>query len=175
MALLRARRWEEALRGAARGNDLHVLRVLLAEETVNPFATSALSEALMDAAYWGHVGIVWLLLADGRADPAANDSLVLSHAVDSGHVAPERVHRELRIVQLLLADGRADPAASHSAALGVAARRGRTDFLLALLADGRADPTAIAPMERCQDTMLIRAAVQWHRRRPWLRACAAVP
>jgi hypothetical protein len=166
MALWRARRWE-GLRSAVRSERVDVVRALLAD----PLAALALiSEELVDAVRDGHEIFVQFLLADGRADPAANDSAVLRCAVDRGHVEPVLAHQQLRIVKLLLADGRADPAANHSAALGVAARRGRTDFLLALLADGRADPTAIAPMKRCRDTMLIRATVRWHWRRSWVRA-----
>jgi hypothetical protein len=51
--------------------------------------------------------VVELLLADGRADPAAHDSNALTMAAHGGHE---------NVTRLLLADGRADPAAQYGEA-----------------------------------------------------------
>jgi ankyrin repeat protein len=93
----------------------------------------ALSRALRVLATLGDTAEVASLLADGRADPAAEDNGALALAVASGHVA---------VVEALLRDGRADPAACRCCLLGQAARDGNTAILQALLADGRADPAA---------------------------------
>jgi hypothetical protein len=62
--------------------------------------------ALQDAVCMGHVAVVKLFLADGRADPSAFDDLALREAAESAGKAA--------ILQLLLADGRADPASVMS-------------------------------------------------------------
>jgi hypothetical protein len=81
----------------------------------------------------GHAAVVRLLLADGRADPAArnNDAIVCSSA--NGHAA---------VVRLLLEDGRADPAALGSLSIHQSVHHCHADVVRLLLADGRADPTA---------------------------------
>jgi ankyrin repeat protein len=89
-------------------------------------------DSLCVACVHGHAPVVALLLEDGRANPAANDSESLRSACAHGH-APA--------VALLLADGRADPAANESAALQHACKHGHADVVLLLLQDRRADPT----------------------------------
>jgi hypothetical protein len=88
---------------------------------------------LAEATRAGNAAAVRALLADGRADPAADDSIVLRRAAAIGHVD---------VLQALLADGRADPAARNSEALLNAAYNGHVDVMRALLIDGRADPAA---------------------------------
>jgi hypothetical protein len=90
-------------------------------------------DGLRDAACRGDVGIVRAMLADGRVDPAAYESIALRHAAFNGRLA---------VVKELLADGRADPAAFGGEALLEATRQGFRRTFQALLADGRADPAA---------------------------------
>ena len=107
--------------------------------------------ALLHAADAGHVDVIAALLADGRADPAAKNGVVLCTVAQQTHIsvvravlgaalrlAAQRGHVD--VVAAFLADGRADPAADFSGALRYAAYNGHVDVILALLADGRADP-----------------------------------
>jgi hypothetical protein len=124
------------------------------------------SAALQRAAYFGWVGTVRALLADGRGDPAAHNNAALWAATCEGWVD---------VVCVLLVDGRADPGMHGDAPLQHAARQGRDDIVRALLADGRADPTAVRRRD-CLYTAwpTIRAEVRWKLRRQWLRAaCGA--
>jgi hypothetical protein len=103
-----------------------------AADMLSPAASPrAIARALVEAAGNGHVDIVATLLVDGRANPAADDSLALRQAAYYGH---------LGVVRALLSDGRADPAAENSYALWCAAGRGDAGIVAALLANGRADP-----------------------------------
>jgi hypothetical protein len=98
------------------------------------------SHALREAAFRGHAEVVQLLLADGRADPAAHDSVALQHA---GVLDDERegsLARLEAVVHVLLADGRADPAAQASMVLYTAVRLGYVNLVRDLLLDGRANP-----------------------------------
>jgi hypothetical protein len=138
------------------------------------------------------------LLADGRSDPAANNSFALVEAAALGYVGivrafladgradPAADHNFALVeaaacgfsgtVGALLADGRIDPRADDSAALQHAAHFGCADIVCALLADGRADPAAAVVIARNTGNTVvsraIEAAVRWRRRRPWLRAIA---
>lgn len=79
----------------------------------------------------GHFGAqAYALLADGRADPSANDSRALRSASVYGCV---------EVVQALLADGRADPSANVSQAIRWASQAGYVQVVRLLVADGRAD------------------------------------
>jgi hypothetical protein len=92
------------------------------------------------------------LLADGHADPAAQNSDVLRCAARYGHTAALRIaaaRANEPALTALLADGRADPAADGSAALQFA---DNLDIVSALLADGRANPAA-------RDSFVLRRAV----------------
>jgi hypothetical protein len=93
-----------------------------------------LTDALRHAALVGCTEVVVALLADGRADPAANASAPLYSAA---------VHGFNDLLLALLADGRANPAACRSDALSQASSRGNTHAVRALLADRRADPAAV--------------------------------
>jgi hypothetical protein len=122
------------------------------------------SAALQRAAYFGWVGTVQALLADGRADPAAHDNAALWAAACEGWED---------VLCALLVDGRADPGMNGDAPLRLAARRGRDDIVRALLADGRANPAAVTQRDCSHSVRVratIRAAVRWKLRRQWLRA-----
>jgi hypothetical protein len=96
----------------------------------------------------GNIALLRLLLADGRADPTKNDSHVLRVAATCGSHAA---------LQLLLEDGRADPAAA----------------LKQLLMFHAHHPSSRAVALRIEQNLpVLRAAVRWRRRRPWLRASA---
>jgi len=98
------------------------------------------------AAQRGHAGVVRMLLADPRADPAGQgDSEALRCAARGGHADTVRV---------LLADGRADPAACRSEALRAAATLGHVGTLGLLLADRRANPAEY-------DAEALREAAAW--------------
>ena len=99
----------------------------------SPFAVHNMDDAFVLAAHRGDLDAVSALLADGRADPAASDSMALIEAAQEGWT---------EVVNALLADGRADPAAQDNSAIEVAAYWGHTAIVAALLADGRADPAA---------------------------------
>jgi hypothetical protein len=121
-------------RGFPRGYDTSFAGSMAADILRSATTPKALTAALHTAASQGHASIVTALLADGRADPAADDSAMLRMAVRLNH---------LGVVQALLADGRADPAACNSIVLADAAHTGaRAHIVRALLEDGRADPRA---------------------------------
>ena len=89
---------------AVHNNDIDMVKVLLADERVNPnMADEHGRTALMFAAHNGHAPVVTLLLADERVDPnMANQHgrTALMYAAKKGH-AP--------VVTLLLADERVGP------------------------------------------------------------------
>ncbi|KAL3901259.1 MAG: hypothetical protein SGCHY_000753 [Lobulomycetales sp.] len=85
---------------------------------------------LADASGHGQIVYVDMILKDGRADPAREDSLALRAASFEGHG---------RIVDLLLRDGRSDPSALNSASLRLACYFGRETVVRLLLRDGRVD------------------------------------
>jgi hypothetical protein len=105
------------------------------------------------------------LLADGRADPAADESATLRYAAYSGHVG---------VIVALLLDGRADPSARLSEALSMAAGRGHLDIVQAFVADGRGvlAPGALCPAALEGIRPNIARVQRWQRRRTWLRAGA---
>jgi hypothetical protein len=75
-----------------------------------------------------------VLLADGRAHPAAAEGAALRYAAACGHVDA---------VQALLADPRVDPADFANAAIRRAARAGHVPVVRALLSDRRVNPRAV--------------------------------
>ena len=82
-----------------------------------------LGHALYWAATFGHVNIVRLLLEDGRADPACDQSIALWDAAKYSRV---------RILKAIINDGRADPTAFDNEAMRVALE-GRHTKVVALL------------------------------------------
>lgn len=88
---------------------------------------------LREAAANGHVEVVRALLEDGRANPAAHESVALTRAALRGHA---------EVVSLLLKDQRADPTAEDNATVRWAAESGRTEVVRLLLRDPRVDPSA---------------------------------
>jgi hypothetical protein len=92
----------------------------------------ALTTWLLHAASHGMTDVLRALLADGRANPCANNDCAVRAAGYTGHIG---------VMRVLLADGRANPAAVSSESLVAAAEAGHTQVVYALLADGRADPT----------------------------------
>lgn len=112
------------------------------------------SELLRAAAYLACTEIVQLLLADGRSDPTARDSIVLC-CRDAWKVPEtradeivklqtpkirQRPQQQREIVALLLADGRADPSADKSRVLRQAVESRDKELVEMLLRDGRANP-----------------------------------
>lgn len=122
---------------AARRGDVEEVKALLQHPLVDPsFAVGhdwrGARTALREAAYFGRVEVVRVLLEDGRADPAADGSVALRWAARDGHVD---------IVSLLLEDKRSDPMAGESSAVEWAADRGSAEAVRILLRDARVDPT----------------------------------
>jgi hypothetical protein len=111
--------------------------------------------------------VLQLLLADGRADPAARKSSALRHASRRGFFG---------CVHTLLNDGRADPGARGCEALREATRAGHADIVRVLLKDGRVDPGMVHATWWCPSNMLptINAVVRWRRRQRWLRVGAGL-
>lgn len=107
--------------------------------TATAIDSQAVRNALCEAARYGHLDIVRLLLADARADPAADDSAALRAAAACGH-APE-------VVELLLADGRSDPAAKACDALLQAIKVFDERTALRLLADPRMPDISTVPQQ----------------------------
>jgi hypothetical protein len=86
----------------------------------------------------GHVDVVRLLLAYGRADPSAAKSRTIRGSSQHGHT---------EVVKLLLADGRADPASCDNEAIRVSKENGHADVVRLLEADPRVDSSAM-PLPR---------------------------
>jgi hypothetical protein len=84
---------------AATLGDVGAMQALLVDPRVNPAARN--SVASRGAVFWGRTDAVHLLLADGRADPAAEacGACAPRMAARKGHVA---------VVRASLADGRAN-------------------------------------------------------------------
>ena len=80
-------------------NNVDALKVLLADERINPAANN--NFAIRRASQNGHVAVVKVLLADKRVDPTAHDNYAIRWASLNSH---------LEIVKLLLADNRIDTA-----------------------------------------------------------------
>jgi hypothetical protein len=72
--------------------------------------------------------VVWLLLQDGRADPAGHYNDAIHYASVNGHV---------KVVQLLLQDKRVDPAAPHNYAIRRASENGHAGVVWLLLQNPR--------------------------------------
>merc|ERR1711916_177201 len=79
------------------------------------------------------MGIVRLLLQDGRGNPAARDNAVVGIAAKNGHT---------EIVRLLLQDDRVNPAARDNLFIRLAAQNGHTEIVRLLLEDDRVSPAA---------------------------------
>jgi hypothetical protein len=109
-----------------------VLQILAASP--GPFAHLG-HATLADAAAAGQEGLVRLLLADGRADPAFNEYKPLFNAAGCGHVD---------VVTALLADPRVDATNCAADVLVAAASSRRPEVLAALLTDPRVDPASDA-------------------------------
>jgi hypothetical protein len=126
-----------------------------------------LTQALVRAARTGCVAVVVVLLADGRADPAARPNDALAQATTHGCVD---------VIRALLSDARVAPGASH---VLYAIVNGHAEALAALLADPRVDlPTLAAspkwlPPPKLRMRAVLAAATRWRRRQRWVHVAAA--
>ena len=126
-----------------------------------------LTPTLVRAARTGCAGVVVVLLADGRANPAAHGNEALAHATSNGCVD---------VMRALLADARVAPSASTVLAAIV---NGHAEALAVLLTDPRVDPSmpAASPkwLARLKPRMrvVLAAATRWRRRQPWMHVAAA--
>lgn len=118
-----------ALRYAARMGRADVVRLLLADERVDPAAFR--QAALKAAVAGGSVDVVNLLWEDERVDVRGHERELLMEASSGGHV---------HIVRMLLSDTRGDWTSARHAALARAAAMGRTAVVRMLLED-----TALRP------------------------------
>lgn len=109
-----------------------MVEALLEDARVNPAFCCA--EPLREAARYGHLDIVKLLLANERV----RGVLSLSPAPS---IAIRRRHYD--IADLLLSAASFDPSATNSEIFRTAARFGRTELLTRILADPRVDPSAV--------------------------------
>ena len=114
-----------AIRWASGNGHTEIVRVLLADERVNPP-----SHALSMACENNHLEVVKLLITDPRIDPSVNNELIRV-ATDMGYI---------KIITLLMADQRVDPSAKNQAALMRAIKMGRSDVVNLLLTDSRVNP-----------------------------------
>lgn len=97
------------------------------------------SEALAEAAFFGELGAMRLLLEDERCDPSWNQSIALYHAVNNG---------SFEGVKLLLESPRLNIAACNYRAVRLARSHGSHDILSILLLDERVDIyRALNPLE----------------------------
>jgi hypothetical protein len=99
---------------AAYTGDVDWVAALLGDARVDPPPVdqrNMYSHALRLAAALRHVGIVRLLLDDGRADPAAWNSVVLRDVTCQAH----DLRGVAAVCRVLLADERADPTTDRSA------------------------------------------------------------
>ena len=108
-------------------NHIAIVEMLLADGRPTPS-----DRTLLQTCERGYTDTFRLLLADGRADPAVDNNVLIRSAYKLGHTDTFR---------LLLADGRADPAVDNNILIRSACKLGHTDMVGLLLEDGRADPT----------------------------------
>jgi ankyrin repeat protein len=87
---------------------------------------------IRNASFYGHSGVVEVLLQDGRADPTVDDNAPIRNASCNGHT---------EIVELLLQDGRVDPTAQNNFVLRRACMYSHTKVIEILLQDGRVEAT----------------------------------
>ncbi|KAJ3076442.1 hypothetical protein HDU98_003306 [Podochytrium sp. JEL0797] len=83
----------------------------------------------------GHLGVVRMLLEDGRVDPTGKKNYAVRAAATFGHV---------EIVDMLLLDARVDPSDCNNAAVILASRNGHAAVVERLVRDPRVDPGANA-------------------------------
>lgn len=116
--------YDELVRACRDGSYDDVCR-LLETPGVDPSVNG--SVALAKACKYGHIDVVQLLLADGRADPAGV-ACPLSYACYSGHID---------VVKAMLADPRTNPSEDDNCPLRWAGMSNHTNVVEALLADPR--------------------------------------
>ena len=124
---------------ACEAGDAVIVAAFLAAEKnkIDPAPFSKpLQTAMMVAARNDSVGVMTVLLNDGRADPAADDNKALLTAVNCDHVD---------IVRAILLDGRADPSFQNQRALWQAAETQNLAVLALLLTDSRTTPCCSRP------------------------------
>ncbi|KAJ3075348.1 hypothetical protein HDU98_008432 [Podochytrium sp. JEL0797] len=111
---------------------LEIMRDLLDDKKhFNP--TSQKNRSFRWACRSGYLGVVQLLLQDGRCDPCADDNYAIQCASESG---------EIEIVRLLLATSPSvNPGSNHGYAIKLASRHGHETVVSRLLQDPRVDPT----------------------------------
>lgn len=83
------------------------------------------SDSLLEAAGWGNLDILELLLADGRADPSAQNNYAI------------RLTSNVDIVDRLLKDPRVDPCVRDNEPIMTAIKNGELDIVNRLLGDPR--------------------------------------
>ena len=108
--------------------DEQMLRMFLAHPRIK------LWTEILDAMVGEHtpdIGIVRMLLQDGRLDPTEGDNTILYDAVQYNHAD---------VVRALLEDGRTDPRAQHYVAFKKAFRSNRWEVMREFLSDGRVNP-----------------------------------
>lgn len=116
---------KNTFREAAKTGNVETLVSLMDDPRVN------LESALSIAARRGQVRVVRLLLADGRADPAAYRNSPLSNAARNGHIW---------VVRALMADSRVDPSFDDDYAIQCAAKENHLHVVRLLLQDPRVNP-----------------------------------
>jgi ankyrin repeat protein len=110
---------------------LEIARLLLLDQRVNPAAVD--NEAVRNASAKGHLEVVCQLVSDQRVNPAAKDNAAIKSASRNGH---------LEVVRLLLSDQRVNPAADDNQAIRLTSEYGRLEVVRLLLTDQRVDPSA---------------------------------
>ncbi len=118
----------QPLRFAARSGQKEVVKLLLADERVDPLASFNGYNSLQLAAREGHLDIVKTLLTDERVDPSADKNKAIIEAAANGH---------FEIVRELLADPRVNPGDQGNLALLRAVIDGHAKVVATLLADER--------------------------------------
>ena len=121
----------KALIASSKNNHTEVVKILLADLRVNPYAED--NSAIIYASMNGNSEVVKLLLDDGRANPSADNNYAIIIASRYNH--PE-------VVTLLLEDERVDPSVKNNSAIKFASMSGHSEVVKLLLDDDRVDPSA---------------------------------
>lgn len=152
------------IESAAQAGDTDLLEIFIAENYIDLSKND--NSVLQKAAYFGHLAVVKLLVADERVSFAESaEGKTLQAACEKGHVeivkfllAHPRLHPgvqnnsairlaakegHVEVVRLLLQDERVDPGDCDNQAIRVAAGNGQTAVVELLLQDKRVDPAAL--------------------------------
>lgn len=114
--------------------DFEIVKLLLPHFSPSRYESLVLRQACNGnlANPEGRAQVVKLLLEDGRADPAAKDSLCIQETMNPCN---------LEILKLLLVDGRADPSCEDNCLLRWACQEGHIEIVSLSLKDPRVFPT----------------------------------